>query len=420
MFLTDTIPPEMKTPASPRRVQRWVAAFLLAMTITHLVIAWQERKLIARGYGDFSAFYTAGLMVRQGMGHQLYDRRQQWEVQQEFASEVSIRQGPMPFIRPPFEAFLFLPFTFFSYPVALALWSAFKLALLWVTLTLLSGRKAFAPLYPPWLETILCLGFFPVFLDFYQGQDAVLLLLLFVLALKCLNGDRDVAAGILLGLGLFKFQLVIPIVIVLILAGHARVLGGFVFSALVLAAVSCGIAGPSVLRDYPAYLLQLNRSPGIGMVTAQSMPNLRGLLTVWVGRAPYPGPIHWLLLPVAIAAFAYTAWLWRSRGRNGFQALALGYSLAIAVTILTSYYAYSYDLTLLLVPLMLIAADFSERSNLSSSGKKLLLAAFPLLICTPLYWALILRWDRPYLLTIPVLMLGAGLTAEIRQLPARS
>jgi glycosyl transferase family 87 len=419
MFLTDTIPPEMKTPASSGRVQRWVAAFLLAMTIAHLVIAWQERKLIARGYGDFSAFYTAGLMARKGMGHQLYDRRQQWDLQQQFASEVTIRQGPMPFIRPPFEALLFLPFTFFSYPVALALWSVFKLGIVCVALSVLSTMKSFARIYPAWFESILCLGFFPVFLDFYQGQDAVLLLLLIVLALKCLSVDRDIAAGVILGLGLFKFQLVIPIVIVLVLAGRARVLAGFVLSTVVLVAVSCGIAGSSFLRDYPAYLLQLNRSPGIGMVTAQSMPNLRGLLTVWVGRAPYPGPIHWVILPVAVATLAYTAWLWRSRSERESPVLTLGFSLAISVTILTSYYAYSYDLTLLLVPLMLIAADSSERSNLFSSGKKLLLAAFPLLICAPLYWALILRWDRPYLLSIPVLLLAAGLVTEIRQLPAR-
>lgn len=418
-FVPGTIRAEMKAPASSRRIQRWVAAFLLAMTIANLVIAWQERKLIALGYGDFSAFYTAGLMARRGMGRQLYDRRQQWEVQQEFASEVAIRKGPMPFIRPPFESLLFLPFTFFSYPVALALWSVFKLALLQVTLTLLSRIKPFTPLYPPWLETILCLGFFPVFLDFYQGQDAVLLLLLLVLALKCLNGDRNIAAGILLGLGLFKFQLVIPIVIVLILARGAQVLAGFAVSALALTAASCMIAGPTVLHDYPAYLLQLNRSPGTGMVTAQSMPNLRGLLTAWVGRAPYPGPIHWMILPVAVAAVGYTTWLWRSKSGNETPVLAVGYSLAISVTILTSYYAYSYDLTLLLVPLMLIAADLSERSTLFSSGKKLLLAAFPLLICAPLYWALILRWDRPYLLTIPILLLATGFIVTLRALPSR-
>jgi hypothetical protein len=409
----------MKTPASSRRVQRWVAAFLLAMTVAHLVIAWQERTLMARGYGDFSAFYTAGLLARRGLGRQLYDRGKQWQVQQEFASEVAIRKGPMPFIRPPFEALVFVPLSFFSYPMALALWSAFKIALLCITFSVLSAIKPFPHIYPAWFKTVLCLGFFPVFLDFYQGQDAVLLLLLAVLALKCLTVGRDVAAGALLALGLFKFQFVIPMIIVLILAGRARVLAGFVSSALLLAAASCVVAGPGALYEYPAYLLQLNRSPGIGMVTAQSMPNLRGLLTAWVGRAPYPGPIHWVLLPIAVAALAYTAWLWRSRRRSELRALSLGYSLAITVTILTSYYAYSYDMTLLLVPLLLIAADFRESPHFLSPSRGLLSASFLLLICAPLYWALILRWDRPYLITIPMLMLAAGLAAALRELPLK-
>src|SRR5215470_17034202 len=137
----------MESPAVLGRWQRWIAAFLLAMTIAHLVIAWQQRTLLARGYGDFSAFYTAGLMARRGMGKQLYDRRQQWQVQQEFASQVAIRTGPMPFIRPPFEALFFVPFTFFSYPVALALWSALKLVLLGVTLSILSAIKLFGHIY---------------------------------------------------------------------------------------------------------------------------------------------------------------------------------------------------------------------------------------------------------------------------------
>ena len=407
----------MESPAVLGRWQRWIAAFLLAMTIAHLVIAWQQRTLLARGYGDFSAFYTAGLMARRGMGKQLYDRRQQWQVQQEFASQVAIRKGPMPFIRPPFEAALFVPFSFFSYPAALALWSVLKLALLWGALRALSRIKPFTQIYPAWFGIVLCLGFFPIFLDFYQGQDAVVLLLLIVLALKCLTDGSDGMAGALLGLGLFKFQLVIPIVVVLTLVGRRRVLAGFACSAIVLAVVSCVISGPGVLYQYPAYLLNLNRSPGIGMITAQSMPNLRGLLTVWVGRVPYPGPIHWLLLPIAIAALGYSACLWRPRGASA-SAMALGYSLAISVTILTSYYAYSYDLTLLLVPLLLAAGCCRE--SRTSLSRKLLIAASLVLICAPLYWALILRWDRPYLLSIPTLLLATGLAGQMRESAAQS
>jgi hypothetical protein len=46
-----------KVKASPQ----FVAVFLLAMTIVHGIVFWQERGRIVAGYGDFSSFYTAGL-----------------------------------------------------------------------------------------------------------------------------------------------------------------------------------------------------------------------------------------------------------------------------------------------------------------------------------------------------------------------
>jgi hypothetical protein len=174
-----------------------------------------------------------------------------------------------------------------------------------------------------------------------------------------------------------------------------------------------------VLYAYPAYLLELNRAAGAGMVTAQSMINLRGLLTAWIGKAPSPGPVHWVLLPVAIGALGYAAWIWRnSTGRHEgtnteFSALAHGYSLAIVTAILTSYYAYSYDMTLLLVPLFLLVGCALGKQPGVRRGQ-LLTAASLLLICTPLYWAF-LRWECLYLLCLPMLGLAAGLILALQE-----
>src|SRR5258706_2035757 len=286
---------------------RFVAAFLLAMTITHGIEFWQQRSRIQAGYGDFSSFYTAGLLVRHGEGISLYDLHEQWRLQQQFAPNVDIRQGPMPYIRPPFEALVFLPLACFSYPVALAIWSLAKIIFLWLTVWLLPRPRPFTRIYPSWLEVVLCLGLFPVFLDLFQGQDAILLLLIVVAVLNRLQSGKDVAAGVILALGLFKFHLVVPIAMMIWLAGRARILAGFLPGAAALVALSCVISGVGVLSAYPVYLLNMNRATGVGFVTAQSMPNLRGLLTAFVGRAPYPGPIHWLLLPAAVAAIVLTA-----------------------------------------------------------------------------------------------------------------
>ena len=60
----------------------------------------------------------------------MYDRRAQWQVQQEFASSVKIRRGPLPYVRPPFESLLFLPLAYFKYPLSCVLWGAFKIFIL--------------------------------------------------------------------------------------------------------------------------------------------------------------------------------------------------------------------------------------------------------------------------------------------------
>ena len=400
-----------KVKASPR----FVAVFLLAMTIVHGIVFWQERGRIVAGYGDFSSFYTAGLLVLRGEGRSLYDRPKQWRLQQEFAPNVDIQKGPRPFIRPPFEALIFLPLAYFSYPVALAIWSLAKIVFLWLTARVLPRAHPFTRICPSWLEVVLCLGFFPVFFDLIEGQDDVLLLVIIAAALNCLQSGKDVAAGVTLALGLFKFHLVVPIVIMLWLAGRPRILAGFFPGTAALVALSCVISGVSVLSTYPAYLLDLNRTPGVGVVEAQNMPNLRGLLSALVGRAPYPGQIHWLLLPAGVVAIVLTARLWRPLINIGSPGLELGYCLALLVAILTSYYAYSYDMTLLVIPLLLLGGAFLAEPDLPFIPRHVIAVGLLLVVCTPLYWALMVRLDRSYLLAVPMFILALGIAGVMRK-----
>lgn len=400
---------------------RYIAVFLLAMAVVHGFEFWQQRTRIFAGYGDFSALYTSGLLLRRGEGSSLYDRQKQWEVQQQFALNVDIRQGPMPFIRPPFEALVFLPLAFFSYRAALMIWVVGNVILLWLTLKVLPQPPPFISAYSPGLQVVLLFGFFPVFLDLFQAQDAIVLLFILASALNRMAASKDLAAGAIMSLGLFKFHLVIPIVVIIWLAGRVRVLAGFVPTTAVLVVLSGLISGWGVLKSYPAYLLSLNQASGGGMVKAQSMPNLRGLLTAFLGRVPYPGRIHWLLLPIAIAAIVFTARRWRPAVNKGYRGLALGYCLALVVAILTSYYAYPYDMTLLVIPLVLLGGEFINHAGDTlvlrrPVAAKAIACALLLLICSPLYWALILHFnDRPYLLVIPMFILACGIAAEMQR-----
>jgi hypothetical protein len=88
----DRIQGLVKIASSNERWHRWIAVFLLAMAVAHIIVFWQQRKPIASGYGDFSAFYTAVRMVQRGMGSQLYTPQEQWKVQRGVASRVAIRR----------------------------------------------------------------------------------------------------------------------------------------------------------------------------------------------------------------------------------------------------------------------------------------------------------------------------------------
>src|SRR5208283_4633514 len=157
------------TPASDTsRLHSWLLAMaLLWMAVNNGVMLWNTRAQIRQGYGDFASFYTAGTLVRRGLGPELYNPAAQWKAQQEFAS-VEIRQGPLPYIRPPFEALLFSVFARWPYVTALFLWTALKLALLVaIPFVVVEGGSwrggSWKQTIPLWAVGFLTLGTFPEF-----------------------------------------------------------------------------------------------------------------------------------------------------------------------------------------------------------------------------------------------------------------
>jgi hypothetical protein len=403
-------------PDTPRsdtpRLRSWLLATALVwMAITNGSILWNTRVEIRRGYSDFASFYTAGTLVRRGRGAELYNHKTQWSVQQEFASEVKIRQGPLPYIRPPFEALLFSVFAAWPYLTALFLWTCLKLALLAAIPFVVVRRRSWQEHIPLWAVGLLTLGTFPEFKDLLMGQDAPLLAFLFAIAYWQLATDRDVGAGVALGLALFKFHLVIPFVVALWIARRQRVLLGFAASAFLVLALSVGVVGWRGLLQYPRYLLALNQASGVGLVTPESQMNLRGLLIFVVGRVSYPGRIHWLLAPVALAAIVYAGRLWRKAGDHF---LAEGFGLAMTMAIVTSYYAYDFDLVSLMVPLVAMWAGRADAPPADRGTRYLQAGGLFLLLLMPLYWFMIVQLKAECLMTLPMLAVGAALARTLR------
>src|SRR3981081_1188258 len=280
-------------PDTPR-LRRWLlTTALLGMTISNGIVLWRSRVPMLQGYGDVSSFYTAGVLVNRGLGDELYNRAQEWKVQREFFPALKRGPGPLPYIRPPYEALFFSAFARWRYSTALSLWSGFNLALLFAIPFIATCDGSWREPFPRWAAGFLSLGTFPVLINLLLGQDAALLAFLVAICFRQLTKGRDKGAGFTLGMALFKFPLVVPLGAILWIAGRKRVIPGFAMSAFVVIAISAATVGWRALIRYPGYLLALNQTKGVGVVTPEIQMNLRGLLIFFVGRSPYPGRVHW-------------------------------------------------------------------------------------------------------------------------------
>lgn len=371
---------------------------------------WRLREPISRGYGDFASFYTAGRIVLSGQPTRLYDRTLQWKVQQQFASTVTIRRGPLPYIRPPFEALLFAPLAALNYPAAYFVWLVVNVAMLLAIPFLLApigDREFYTPVALAWLFS---LAFFPVAFDLIQGQDAVLLLLILALALRFLVRGAELRSGLVLALGLFKFHLVLPLMAILLLKKKFRVFWGFVFVALVLMGISVGMVHWSGFIEYPRYLISLNQGPGMGMVTkARSMANLRGFLPIFSGNEHLSLGEHFFLGGIVILGIVVGSRFWRGKDPKSVE---IAFCSWIAVTLSAAYYSNSYDLTLLLLPLFVLGKTFWRGCEVSGWPRMLFLGSAGLMLCAPFQWWLALpadqyRWVLLVLVALAISICGA-------------
>jgi len=387
--------------------------YLAAMVVIHLAVLWNLRQMIRMGYPDFTIYYCAGTMVRQGLGHELYNDVAQFKVRREFLPEVANRLGKSPYNHPPFEALLFTPLTYFSFPAAFIFWDLLNLAML-MALPFLLRSQLFSPLdfsWPLWVAATL--AFFPVFFALLQGQDSILLLFLYTLGFVELAKGNDERAGGWLGLGLFKPQLVVPFVLFMFLCGRRRMLFGFLPVAAALGLLSAGIVGWQGLTSYPQYVLHLEAAMARGAIVPSDMPNLRGVLYLLLRGGPHVDVIS-PILSVCIFLFA----VWQSR-KIGTVKIANGslfpwqFALAVVTTVIVSYHSLGYDLSILLLPVVLLVHELRKESRPREWSGIVIMAAVAVLFFSPPQLLLLLRSNRLALVGWAVLLWMVGIAGQI-------
>jgi Glycosyltransferase family 87 len=374
----------------------FVTAFLLAMTFCNLSLLFRLIPALRNGYQDFTIYYTGARLLRNGQGSALYNLAAQYRTQLVFA-HVPIRQGPLPYNHPPFEALLFVPFTLLEYWPAYLLWTVLNLIMLAVSVALLRKHFPQFAAVPPIVLGLGATAFFPVTIGIFQGQDVILLLLLFVMAVICLDREHDAAAGAFLAAGLFRPQFLVPLFVLLAIR-RWRVLIGFAPVALVLAGISVAIMGWRGPLDYVRFVLHVEKT-GAGGFGPQAVPNLRGLIADLPGLSASG---RWAaLLIVASSAAVFLVAL--RRIRNGRDSILFSSSLAAVTTVLVSFHALSYDLTLLLPMALLLVSRTVGVEGMKIDAPAILLVI--LLFLTPLYIFLLFTVDRFFWFSLILLWL---------------
>ncbi len=324
--------------------------------------------------GDLPSHLLGGRLLLQGDLHRLYELDYQRQFWRAWLPQADFN----PYVSPPFMAAVYAPLAALPYALALASWTAISVACIVLSVRLLW------PLLPRLhrfdRRMVLSHVFVapPVLYVLFGGQDSAVSLLLLAAGLRLLLGGQDLAAGALLGLGVYKPQLfaIVPILFLVQRRWKALLGWGAVASGLTL--ISMMMVGKQGIRDYAALpgsaFYRQSVVEGKGWEMQSFVALARALLPPFAQAAVAPLTVVAGLVAVALVARAAMR-----HGQDGRAASDL-FGLALLAVPFVSPHLFLYDTLVLAIPVLLLA-------NADLRGWTLRLA---------LVFAYLCLWTTPY------------------------
>jgi hypothetical protein len=355
----------------PHDLILWVLPLILVVQVTIWSVFLPKGGL--RGIVDFRQLYTGGYMVRTGHRKELcnYDAQKRFE---DALVPIDI-DFMMPINHLPFEELLFVPLSRFSYRTAYWVFLAFNGTLLAVCIRLLRSSMRVLSNRWRWFPALLFAAFYPISRAAVQGQDSIILLTLLAGALWSLDQGNEMTAGLLAGMGVFKFQIVIPIALLFLMWRRWRFCAGVAVSSAAAALISVWLVGLQGAGEYADTLLGMSvrlssRADMLHYGTVPtSMFNLRGLATAILGGTLSRFSLLFVVFVCSIAVLVIAA---RQR---------VSLPLAIMAGALVSYHFLCHDASILIIPL---SAALCSRSVWNGAAAALLLI-IPIAAVIPQY-----------------------------------
>lgn len=282
---------------------RWLIALHLGIALGYLGLLVRAALDGLLWQADFTAFYTGGAIVRQGLGPQLYDLDLQTRIQQAILGPGRMfYDGVLPFINPPHFALVMAPFSLLPLGPAFWCWTALQAGILVRLIQRLRLLSAEWERGERWMLLSAFFAFFPLFLQFLYGSLSLFVLWCLTEFYLAIRQGKDARAGVWLALAAVKLQAALFPFLIILAGRRRRALLGAGAAGLVIFGVTTAALGPGIWPDYLRWLAATGSYFDRFGVYPAGMINLKGTLTLWLGAGQ--APLIQAITGIALAAGA--------------------------------------------------------------------------------------------------------------------
>jgi len=327
---------------TPWRLKWYPRALLFALAVGFFITIFFGRHastLTGKLGGDYPAFFSAGRIIAEGDWKNLYNSNKQAKVQEElYPGEEKVF---MPFPYPPYVAVAYYPLSLLPYRMSYVIHTLVMVAAIFLTVILLCPiNKQIRQNY--FFIACIVLSFYPMFRAVLGGQNTAITLFLFVLSWRAVLAKKELLAGLILGMLLFKPQFGLPLIGLYVLSGRWLVGVGSLFTAMILYEIGVLISGPTWITDWYQYTIWLSRADaGINFDKAVSWLGFFQAILGWENRlALFIG----CAMSGVTAIFVALTWL---IGRSRADLTAQLGITAVALVLIPPHVNY-YDISLVL------------------------------------------------------------------------
>jgi hypothetical protein len=340
--------------------------------------------------GDFLSEWVAGGIVRDGDVSRLYDPSYAYEVEHDPAHVPFDfdKNALLLMFYPPAYYVLVTPFSYLPLQWAAMLWCVLMAGCLIAAAALAARTCLEHPRAFAWC-LFLAFLFFPFVHDLNTGQKATLWLLLFTAVFVLLRSQRPFLAGLLFGLVALKPPLAVVLGLAMLVKGQWRFVAGSAITVTAIIGLSFAL-GPEVFVRFLDWSVH---APDLMLRQEYTLLDMEHSFYSFLAL-----PLREHLPPLVIKGVAGVltlvtlALVWRLlRGPLEFQSerFSLQYAGIVLATVLVSPRLLTYDLTLVLLPVFLLARALAVRPAwLETRRSQLALAAIFLFVgasaCQPI------------------------------------